>query len=172
MTRRFMRRVTLIGMPGSGKSAVGKIIASRLGCKFIDTDKCIEERNGMSLQALIDAVGEEPFIRLEEETILNLAIAEPAVISTGGSVVYSDAAMRRLAALSTVVFLDVTIDAMRAHIESEAPRGIIGMAAGGLEELFQQRRPLYRRYASVTVSFGTETPEEAATKILSALPED
>jgi shikimate kinase len=165
-----MRGLTLIGMPGSGKSAVGKIVASRLGWKFIDTDKRIEERHGLPLQTLIDRVGEWPFRRLEEEAVLELALCEPTVISTGGSVVYSEPAMRHLAALSTVVFLDVPLEAVRAHVESEAPRGIIGMtAAGGLEELFRQRLPLYRGYASVIVSFGSETPEQAADKILSEM---
>ena len=168
-----MRRLTLIGMPGSGKSAVGKILASRLGWKFVDTDKDIEKRHGLPLQTLIDSVGEAEFRRLEEETILDLALSEPAVISTGGSVVYSEPAMRHLAALSKVVFLDVGLDAVRAHIQSEAPRGIIGLtAAGSLEKLLQERLPLYRRYASVSVSFDAENPEEAASKILSELPPD
>jgi len=167
-----MRGLTLIGMPGSGKSAVGKIAASRLGWQFVDTDKCIEEHHGLPLQALIDSVGEGAFRRFEEQAVLGLAISEPAVISTGGSVVYSDPAMRHLAALSTVVFLDVTLAALRGHIESQAPRGIIGLTAGGLEELFQERLPLYRHYASIIVSFGTETPEEAAGKLLSELPQD
>ena len=167
-----MHRVTLIGMPGSGKSAVGRIVASRLGWKFLDTDKSIEERHGLPLQALIDQVGEASFGRLEEEAILALEISEPTVISTGGSVVYSDAAMRRLAAISTVGFLDVTFDAMRAHIASEAPRGIIGLTAGGLEELFRTRLPLYRRHASLIITLGADTPEEAATRILSELPKE
>ena len=164
--------MTLIGMPGSGKSAVGKIIATLLGWKFLDTDKVIEARHGMALQMVIDAAGEESFRRLEEDTILDLAMPEPAVISTGGSVVYSDAAMRHLEANSTVVFLDVAIEALGAHIESEAPRGIVGMTAGGLEELFRIRLPLYRRYASLTVTIGAETPEEAAARILNELPQD
>jgi shikimate kinase len=167
-----MRRLTLIGMPGSGKSAVGNILAARLGWDFVDTDKCIEERHGMLLQALIDQVGDESFIRLEEETILNLAIGEQTVISTGGSVVYSDAAMRHLAAISTVVFLDAPIEAIRAHIASEAPRGIIRMTEGGLEELFQERLPRYRHYASITVRFHSETPEEVATRVLLELQKE
>jgi len=165
--------LTLIGMPGSGKSAVGRIIARRLGWTFVDTDTCIEERQGLPLQALINRVGERAFLKIEEETVLELELPERAVISTGGSVVYSEPAMRQLAALSTVVFLDVTIEAIRDHIRSEAPRGIIGLsAAGGLEELLQERLPLYRRHAGATVSFRTETPEEASDKILRELPRD
>ena len=80
--------------------------------------------------------------------------------------------MRRLAELSTVVFLDVSIGAIRDHIKSEAPRGIVGLTSGGLDELLQERLPLYRRFASVTVSFLAETPEEAADKIISQLPMD
>ena len=166
-----MRRLSLIGMPGSGKSAVGKIIASRLGWRFLDTDKCIEERHGMPLQALIDKVGEASFRRLEEETILSLNFSKPAVISTGGSVIYSAPAMRHLAEISIIVFLDATMEAIRTHIASEAPRGIVGLSNGGLEELFRERLPLYRSYAGVVVPFGTETPEAAASKVLSCLPQ-
>ena len=165
-----MRRLTLIGMPGSGKSVVGKIIATRLGWTFLDTDRCIEKRHGMPLQALIDQVGDAMFRQLEEETILDIAIPNRTVIATGGSVVYSDAAMQYLASLSAVVFLDAPIAAIRAHIQSEAPRGIVGMKEGGLEELYQDRLPRYRQYANLVVLFDTETPEEAAGRILSELP--
>jgi shikimate kinase len=164
-----MKRMTLIGMPGSGKSAVGSIIASRLGWDFLDTDKCIEERYGLPLQALIDQLGDEAFKAVEQETILNLSFSECVVISTGGSVVYSEKAMQYLASVSTVVFLDAPFEAIRAHIGSEAPRGIIGMTAGGLTELYRERLPRYRHYASIVVQFDAETPEEAATKVLSEL---
>ena len=164
-----MDRLTLIGMPGSGKSSVGKILASLLGWRLLDTDKYIEERHGTPLQLLADRLGDRSFRQLEEETILRLDIAERTVISTGGSVVYSEAAMQRLAAISTVVFLDAAFEAIRAHIASEAPRGIIGMAEGGLEALFRERLPRYRHYAGVTVPCATETPEEVARKVLSAL---
>lgn len=161
-----MERLTLIGMPGSGKSAVGRIVAARLGWEFLDTDKVMEEEHGMPLQALVERLGEEAFRRVEEETVLKLVAREHTVISTGGSVVYSAAAMRRLSAISSVVFLDATLEAIRRHIRSEAPRGIVGMAEGGLEELYLQRIAAYRRHAQFTVALGRETLEEAADKVL------
>lgn len=160
-------RLTLIGMPGSGKSAVGKILAQRLGWNFVDTDRCIELDYGMKLQEVIDRVGAGRFGRIEEETVLKLEPAEHTVISTGGSVVYSEAAMRHLASLSTVIFLDLPVEALHGHIALEAPRGIVGLSEGGLEELYEQRFPLYRKYADMVVLLDTGTPEKAATRVLS-----
>ena len=159
-------------MPGSGKTAVGGILASRLGWEFVDTDKCIEGCEGMPLQAVLDRLGEEAFRRLEEETVLALDPKGPAVISTGGSVVYSEAAMRHLEGISSVFFLAVTLDAIRSHIGAESPRGIIGLSEGGLEGLLEERLPLYLRYAGAVVLIGPEGPEAAAGKILSRLPPD
>jgi shikimate kinase len=91
------------------------------------------------------------------------------VISTGGSVIYSEAAMARLKAISMVVFLDARIEAIKEHIQSEAPRGIVGMTAGGLELLYQERRPLYQKFADTVIEIGSETEEEVATKVLTEL---
>lgn len=162
-----MHRVTLIGMPGSGKSAVGKIVAERLGWSFVDTDHCIEERFGCSLQELVDRVGSEAFHEIEEETVLLLDPAERTVIATGGSVVYSDAAMQHLASISRVVFLDVPVRVLERHISLDAPRGIVGMSGGGIDALNEQRFPLYRKYAHMVVLLDAETSEEAAANVLS-----
>lgn len=164
-----MKRVTLIGMPGSGKSAVGRIIAGRLGWSFLDTDKVMEEDHLMPLQALVERVGEETFRSMEEDTILKLVVPEHTVISTGGSVIYSEPAMRRLSEISIVLFLDATIEAILRHIEAEAPRGIVGMPHGGVEELYQQRISAYRSQARLTVALSNESLEEAADKVLSEL---
>jgi shikimate kinase len=162
-----MERVTLIGMPGSGKSAVGRVIAARLGWEFIDTDLCIERRFGKKLQAVVDQVGAEEFGRIEEETVLGLTSAGPAVISTGGSVVYSETAMRHLASISTVVFLDVSLPQLHGRIAKAAPRGIVGMGDGGLEELYQRRFELYHKYAHSIVLLHGENLQDAATKVMS-----
>jgi shikimate kinase len=164
-----MRSMTLIGMPGSGKSAVGRIIAADLGWDFIDTDKLLEQRHGLPLQRLIDEVGDEEFLHLEEEAVLGLAFREQVVISTGGSAVYSEPAMRHLLRISNVVFLDASLVAIRRHIAAEAPRGIIGLKGGTFEELYRARLPLYRYFATVSVQLDDETPEEAARKVLSQL---
>jgi shikimate kinase len=164
-----MRSITLIGMPGSGKSAVGRIIASQLGWELIDTDKLLEKRHGMPLQALIDKVGDDSFRRLEEEAVLRLPAEGQGVISTGGSVIYSEAAMRHLLQISYVVFLDASLDSIRRHIAAEAPRGIIGMKNGSLEKLYRARLPLYRYFSTVSVQLDTQTPEEIAEMVLSEL---
>jgi shikimate kinase len=163
-----MRCLTLIGMPGSGKSAVGRILAARLGWNFVDTDRAIESQQCLPLQDVINRIGDEAFRRLEEETVLNLPVEERTVIATGGSVVYSEPAMRHLAAISTVVFLDAAMEEIRCHIASEGPRGIVGMPEGGLEGLYEERLPRYRQYADVTVALTSETPEEAAAKVAAA----
>lgn len=160
------RSLTLIGMPGSGKSVVGRIIAARLGWAFLDTDRLIEQRHGRALQALIDRLGESAFRKLEEETVLALDAGEATVISTGGSVVYSEEAMAHLARLSTVVFLDASLELIRKRIQAQAPRGIVGLHEGGLEELFQERRPLYLRQAGLVVELGGENAEQAAAAVL------
>lgn len=160
------RSLTLIGMPGSGKSVVGRILAARLGWAFLDTDRLIEQRHGRALQALIDRLGESAFRKLEEETVLGLDAGERTVIATGGSVVYSEAAMLHLARLSTVVLLDVSLEAIRQRIQAEAPRGIVGLHEGGLEELFQERRPLYLLHAGVVVEVTSQSAEQAAAAVL------
>lgn len=164
-----MQRLTLIGMPGSGKSAVGRIVAERLGWDFVDTDLCIEKGYACKLQEVVDRVGVEEFRRIEEQAVLALAPQECTVISTGGSVVYSEPAMRHLRALSTVVFLNVPIQVLNRHIAKDAPRGIVGMDGRGMEGLNEERFPLYLKYAHLVVMLHGESPDEAADSILSRL---
>lgn len=165
-----MSRVTMIGMPGSGKSVVGRIVAERLGWQFLDADKVIEARRGIALQELIDQVGEPAFLAIEEETLLEVEFPDSCVIAPGGSAIYSEPGMQRLAELSTVVFLDAPITEIRAHIAGQAPRGIIGLVeAGSLEALLAVRLPLYRRWAHLCVSCCEATAEVEADQVLAQL---
>ncbi|GFO54131.1 hypothetical protein GMSM_11380 [Geomonas sp. Red276] len=161
--------LTLIGMPGSGKSIVGRIIATRLGWDFIDTDKVIEAAHGKPLQEIVHELGGEEFRRAEERAVLELDPPRPTVIATGGSVVYSEAAMEHLASLATLVFLDAPTEVIQRHVEGEAPRGIVGMPEGGIEALHRERLPLYQRHATVVVRTSHEPPEEEAENVLAAL---
>ncbi len=143
--------ISLIGMPGAGKTLVGKELSSLLGFGFVDTDALIEERTGLPLQDIIDREGEDAFLRIEEEAILSLSAREDTVIATGGSAVYSENAMRHLQKISTVVFLDAPFDTVVKYTPNKATRGIVRRGAATMEELYEQRRPLYLKYAELTV---------------------
>lgn len=153
--------ITLIGMAGAGKSLIGKSLATRMGYRFIDPDKIIEDKMSLKLQEIIDRFGEDSFLEIEEQTILDLAPIDRAVISPGGSVVYSEKAMRFLKEESTVIFLDAPLESIQRHIPDQSRRGIIGLKKKDLKTLFQERRSLYQRYADITVEL-TENPNMSA----------
>ncbi|MCW4000735.1 MAG: shikimate kinase [Candidatus Bathyarchaeota archaeon] len=143
--------VTLIGMSGVGKSRVGALLAERLNYRFIDVDRVIEAVHGRRLQDLVDSLGDSKFLALEEKAILGLGAVGDCVVSPGGSSIYSQRAMGFLRGISTVVFLDASLAEIRRRTGDFSERGIVGLRARGLEAVFLERLPLYRRYADVTV---------------------
>lgn len=162
--------ITLIGMPGSGKSFVGERLASALGFSFVDPDKLLEASQGKPLQEVLNSLGEEAFLKAEAElSAASLAGADGVVLATGGSIVYSEEAMEELARLSTIVYLEASLEALEQRI-GEAPRGIIGLANKTFAQLFQERTPLYERWASITVD-GAQAPEEVVSDMVTALGE-
>ncbi len=149
--------ITLIGMAGAGKSLIGKSLAMRMGYRFVDPDEIIEDKMSLKLQEIIDRFGEDRFLEIEAQTVLDLAPIDHAVISPGGSVVYSEKAMRFLKENSTVIFLDAPLESIEKHIPDQSKRGIIGLKKKDLKTLFQERRSLYQKYADITVEL-TEEP--------------
>ncbi len=135
-------------MPGSGKSTVGKELAGRLDYSFIDIDRLMEKNEGQPVQRILDRLGDEKFLQLEEMTVLSLKPYN-AVISPGGSIVYMEKAIEFLRENSTLIYLDVPLPVIKERISREPARGIVG---GSAEEVFAERKPLYERYADVTVS--------------------
>jgi len=149
--------ITLIGMAGVGKTVVGSELAKRLDYSFVDMDEVIEKKTGSTLQRLLDDLGDEGFMAIEEQAVLELEAPEKCVISTGGSVVYSAKGMEFLKKNSTVVFLDSPLESIRKRITNRDTRGIVGLRDKSLRELYDERLILYRRYADVEI----ELPEES-----------
>jgi shikimate kinase len=145
------KSVALIGMPGSGKSTIGRELSRQLKIPFVDTDHLLIESLSEPLQKFLDRFGEEKLKEKEAETILALKAKSSTVISTGGSAVYSAAAMKWLASFSDIVYLKVSLPELKRRIPNLASRGIIGLGRKSLAELFQERQSLYEKYASVTI---------------------
>ncbi|MFB2705747.1 shikimate kinase [Marinobacter shengliensis] len=144
------RNLIFIGMPGSGKSTIGVLVAKQLGMGFIDTDLLIQEQAGRTLQEIVDQDGYVALRLIEEQVLLALDI-QNQVISTGGSAVYSDAAMQHLKRNGTVVFLDISLETVIHRIGDYSLRGISRRPDQSLAELFEERFALYSRYADLTV---------------------
>jgi len=136
-------------MPGAGKSLVGKEIARRLNLRFIDTDELIRQRTGLSLGETLARLGDERFIQLEEKVVLQLGNFDNCVVSPGGSVIYSQKAMDFLKGRSVVIFLAVPVEVILNRVEPQ--RGIVRLRNKSLKDLFDERNPLYRKYANQTI---------------------
>lgn len=142
--------IVLIGMPGAGKSTVGVVLAKTLGYDFVDTDILLSRQIKMTLQAYIDAFGIEAFLKAEERTALSLCVGK-TVIATGGSMVLSESAMQHLKENSLTAFLDIPPAELIRRLNNIKTRGIVLTQGQTIDELYRQRRPLYLKYADITV---------------------
>jgi shikimate kinase len=145
-----MKNIVLIGMPGAGKSTMGVILAKTLGRNFIDTDIMAQEITGRLLQEIIDDEGTGAFLETEEKTVLSLH-GRHAVIATGGSVVFSGKAMDHLKKDGVVIYLKISFDEMVRRLNNITTRGIVLVAGQSLREMYDQRVPLYEKYADITI---------------------
>ncbi|UCH81810.1 MAG: shikimate kinase [Nitrospiraceae bacterium] len=160
--------ITLIGMPGSGKSTVGIILAKYLSLDFIDTDVLIQIKQQKSLQEIIN---ENDYINLreiEEKEILKINIRNH-IIATGGSAVYSERAMNHLQDISTIVFLEVKVNEILKRIHNYETRGIAKARSQTFQDLFDERQLLYKKYAELTIDSNKRSQEEIAEIIASKL---
>lgn len=156
--------LTLIGMPGAGKSTVGIILAKNLGLGFIDTDVLIQINQQKSLQQIIDETDHLRLRTIEEREVLKINISDH-VIATGGSVVYSDKAMTHLLGISRIIFLEANFEVIKKRINNFEKRGIIRERGQTLRELFNERQALYRKYAEIIIDCNDLAPEEVAQQI-------
>ena len=145
-----MDNIILIGMPGSGKSSVGVVLAKALGYGFVDADLLIQEREGALLQDIIDTRGVEAFLDVEGEVISAIRCPR-AVIAPGGSCVCRESAMEHLRELGTVVYLKLSYDEVVGRIHNLDSRGIALRPGQTLRDVYDYRTPLYEKYAHLTV---------------------
>ncbi len=160
--------IVLIGMPGSGKSTVGVVLAKLCLRDFLDTDVLIQSQEGKKLQDIVDSQGYAALRKIEEQVLSSLAV-QNHVIATGGSAVYSDASMVHLKEDGWVVFLDVTLKMLRARLGDYSTRGIAMRPDQSLADLFKERGELYRRYADHTIRCDHLMQEEVCRSICRVL---
>ncbi|MBE6679050.1 MAG: shikimate kinase [Ruminococcaceae bacterium] len=142
--------IILIGMPGCGKSTVGVILAKVMGMHFCDTDIVIQEREGRKLQDIINTDGNDAFLDCEQRALLSID-AENTVIATGGSAIYSDEAMQHLKKGGKVVYLKVSEKEIERRLADFAARGVAIKDGMTVLDLYNERVPLYEKYADITV---------------------
>lgn len=162
--------VILIGMPGAGKSTLGIVLAKIMNYNFIDADLLIQQQCDRTLQKLIDACGPDGFIEVENQVLCDIE-AEHTVIATGGSAVYSDEAMAHLSSIGRVVYLKISYEQLVNRLSDLQERGVVlkGGIGMSLRDLFDERKPLYEKYAQITVDVDDLSITAAARKVADAL---
>lgn len=143
--------IILIGMPGVGKSTVGVILAKILGYQFLDADLVIQQQEGKLLREIIEEVGTDGFIQVENRVNASLHVTK-TVIATGGSVVYGKEAMEHLKKIGTVVYLKVPYEILKKRLSDIKGRGVVLKEGQTLYDLFMERTPLYEKYADISIS--------------------
>ena len=160
--------IILIGMPGAGKSTVGVVLAKKLGYAFLDSDLLIQSREGRLLHEIIAERGVEGFWSVEEA--VNASIdADRTVIATGGSVVYGAHAMEQLKDIGTIVYLKLPCEEIAHRLGDLDERGVTLREGQGLVQLYDERVPLYEKYADIVIDELNLHVEETIDKILAAL---
>lgn len=164
----YRSNIILIGMPTSGKSTVGVILAKILGYKFVDADIVIQEEDGRKLSQIIAEDGIDGFVEIENK--INSGIdAERTVIATGGSVIYGKEAMNHYKEIGTIVYLKVDVDTLKHRLHHAKQRGVVMREGQTLDELFEERIALYEKYADVTIDEADESLEGVVEKAVAAL---
>ena len=162
--------ITLIGMPGCGKSCMGRAISSKLKMKNIDTDRYIEQKTGKLLHEIIEKYGLDEFKRIEEEWLLSIN-QDNVILSTGGSAVYYDKVMEYYKSLGPVVYLYVSIDVLIERLGDFSKRGIVMKPGQTIQDLYKERCALYEKYADITVNCDGKAYPKYQANLIKALKE-
>ena len=160
--------IVLIGMPSCGKSTIGVVLAKAIGYRFVDSDLVIQERTGKLLSEIIEEVGREGFLDIEAKINSELC-ANRCVIATGGSVIYRDSAMQKLKTKGKIVYLKHKYEVIERRLGDLKKRGVALKDGFTLRDLYNERTPLYEKYADIIVEMPDGTKAEAVTAVMGAL---
>lgn len=163
-----MKNIIFIGMPASGKSTVGVVVAKRLGYGFVDTDLLIQAQEKKLLKEIIAEVGNEGFLQIENQVNRDVNV-EKSVISPGGSVVYCEEAMNHFKEIGTVVYLKVPFETINQRISNAKNRGVVLKEGQTLKDLYDERTALFEKYADYTISEDGLSLEETIDEVLELL---
>lgn len=156
--------ITLIGMPASGKSTIGVLLAKRLGYSFVDVDIVIQEKTGKLLKEIIAQVGTDGFLEVEDRINSELDVKR-SVIAPGGSVIYGRNAMEHLKKISTVVYLKLSYHDVEMRLGDLTDRGVALKDGMTLRDLYDERIPLYETYADITIDETGRTPGQIVDEL-------
>ena len=159
-----MKNIVLIGMPGAGKSTVGVVLAKNLGMSFMDSDLVIQEQEGKKLHEIIEECGSDGFVKVEERVNASLNPSN-TIIATGGSVVYGARAMEHLGEIGTICYLKLSYESIRDRLGDLAQRGVVLKDGQTLLDLYQERTPLYEKYADIVVECENRNIREVVNEI-------
>ncbi len=163
-----MSNIVLIGMPGCGKSTVGVILAKTLGIGFIDTDLIIQQREKRLLQEIIDIDGIERFLDIESESVRTLD-CDNCVVATGGSVVFREESILHLKNNGKIFFLNVSLSEIKSRLDNINTRGVAADKTQTIDDIFNQRYPLYIKYADYVLDLKNSNVEETVEIICNLL---
>ncbi|EEG78342.1 shikimate kinase [Dethiobacter alkaliphilus] len=167
MKRISGKNLVLIGFMGTGKTEVGRLLADLLNRRFVDTDRRISEREGMSIPELFAARGEQYFRAAEKEVVAELASQKGLVVSTGGGVVLDGGNVEHLRLSGFVVWLDADVDTLSLRLQGDKTRPLL--QSDGLAELYKRREALYREAAHVRVDTAGKAPFVVAREVVALL---
>ena len=160
-----MKNVILVGMPSCGKSTIGVVLAKTMNKGFVDTDLLIQQKEGKTLQDIINEHGNEYFHQVEEQVLLDTDVRN-FVVATGGSAIYFDDAMEHFKENGKIVYIKVSLETILERLNNIKTRGVTLGKGQTIEDLYRQRIPLYEKHADIVIEAEHLTIEEVVEKII------
>ncbi|MBU2536076.1 MAG: shikimate kinase [Chloroflexota bacterium] len=157
--------IVLIGMAGVGKSTIGMALAEDLGFDFIDVDDYILQKDGKRIQEIIDSEGEGALLQVEKRRMLEIQLPR-MIVAPGGSIIYHPDLMDYLKGNAVLIYLDDSFANIEAKLVGGLDRGIVGLRYKTLRQIYEERRPLYFKYADITIDCRRKEQDEIVAEIL------